>query len=288
VVGAEHGQLVGEELFEYGGRADGIPEEAARGDAWKAPARSPEQSSGTGAVSVLSGLAAGTKPEPFRPGWPPGFRSFDRTRCERCARRFPFAANESCDGGVEEFDESVPNFRFSATFSARNPALSARSSTFSVRSPALSTRSSAFSVSSSETLAVSASTRADNPLTRANNSSYDERCDPTRSISRSSHGSAPAQARQAANLQVNPTPEWTRRPRVGRLATVSGLLQNADLEQSLGRRRDPATMPSHTDVLASGARSDAKTNSVYASSLSDHSSSSSLFVSAKHDSGLGH
>jgi hypothetical protein len=59
------------------------------------------------------------------------------------------------------------NFRFSAAFSARNPALSARSSTFSDRSPALSTRSSAFSVSSSEILAVSASTRADNPFNQS-------------------------------------------------------------------------------------------------------------------------
>jgi transposase InsO family protein len=70
-------------------------------------------------------------------GWPPGLRSFDRTRCERCARRFPFAANQSCDGGVEEFVESTPNRAsssairaFARSSSADKPTTSAASSSY--------------------------------------------------------------------------------------------------------------------------------------------------------------
>ncbi|QIZ37061.1 hypothetical protein [Saccharopolyspora sp. ASAGF58] len=37
------------------------------------------------------------------------------------------AASESCDGGVEEFVESIPNLRFSSAFSARSAATSADS-----------------------------------------------------------------------------------------------------------------------------------------------------------------
>ena len=74
------------------------------------------------------GTAAGVKS--LRPTCRPGFRSFDRTRFERCARRFSFAASESRDGGVEEFVESVPSLRFSAAFYARNWALSSKSVVF--------------------------------------------------------------------------------------------------------------------------------------------------------------
>jgi hypothetical protein len=41
------------------------------------------------------GTAAGVKPKSLRPTCRPGFRSFDRTHFERCARRFSFAASES-------------------------------------------------------------------------------------------------------------------------------------------------------------------------------------------------
>lgn len=85
----------------------------------------PRHSRGAGTVSLRSGTAAGASPDPLRPGCPPGLRSFDRTRYDRCARRFPFAASKSCDGGVEEFELSLSHCRFNEAFSARNSALAA-------------------------------------------------------------------------------------------------------------------------------------------------------------------
>ncbi|MGH3798284.1 MAG: hypothetical protein ACRDSP_25835 [Pseudonocardiaceae bacterium] len=54
--------------------------------------------------SAWSGSGLGISPLPLPPGWPPGLRSFDRTRDDRSARRFAFAAIESFDGDLEEFE----------------------------------------------------------------------------------------------------------------------------------------------------------------------------------------
>jgi hypothetical protein len=67
---------------------------------------------------VRSGFGVGINPVPLRPGWPPRLRSFDRTRDDRSARCFAVTARESFDDGVDEFDESFPNCRFTAANSA--------------------------------------------------------------------------------------------------------------------------------------------------------------------------
>jgi hypothetical protein len=47
----------------------------------------------------------------------------DRTRCDVAAFRFAFAPIESCDGGVDEFVESLPAFDRNAATSASNAAI---------------------------------------------------------------------------------------------------------------------------------------------------------------------
>ena len=66
----------------------------------------PEHSAGGSACSVRPGSRAGSSPDPGWPGWPPGVRSLDRTRCETAFFRLALASIESFDGGIEEFVES--------------------------------------------------------------------------------------------------------------------------------------------------------------------------------------
>jgi hypothetical protein len=61
-------------------------------------------------------------------------RSFDRTRDDRSARRFAFAAIESFDGDIEEFVESIPTHRRSSAFSASTASSRAVSRSTSERS----------------------------------------------------------------------------------------------------------------------------------------------------------
>jgi hypothetical protein len=53
----------------------------------------------------------------------------DRTRCDVAAFRFAFAPTESCDGGTDEFDESLSNRARSAATSASNAAIRASACT---------------------------------------------------------------------------------------------------------------------------------------------------------------
>ncbi len=94
----------------------------------------PRHCAGTSAASVRSGTAAGVSPDPLCPCWPPGLRSFDRSREERSAERFAlrsaFAAIGSFDEGVEEFPEFIPRRRRSSAFSASSaPTRSAKTAT---------------------------------------------------------------------------------------------------------------------------------------------------------------
>jgi hypothetical protein len=73
---------------------------------------------------VRSGSGLGTRALPVRPGWPPGLGPAEGSRDERSARRLAlscaFAAIESFDGGVPEFDKSIPSRRRSSANSACN------------------------------------------------------------------------------------------------------------------------------------------------------------------------
>jgi hypothetical protein len=117
-------------------------------------------------------------------------RSFERSRDERSARRLALTAIESFEGGVEEFDEFIPNRRRNSAFSASKP-----------------------------------STRATNPTTSAANSSYDgsggSGADTTQMIDDHSPTTEPDtpsptidvpshQDQTAAAAQLNRTREWTR------------------------------------------------------------------------------
>jgi hypothetical protein len=82
------------------------------------PVPQPAHACGVATRSVRSGSLVGVNPEPFRPGWLPRLRSLERTRSDRAAFRFPFAASESCDGGLDEFVESLPNLVRNAATSA--------------------------------------------------------------------------------------------------------------------------------------------------------------------------
>ena len=76
----------------------------------------------------------------------------DRTRWDVTAFRFAFAAGGSADGGVEEFDESLPTLARNAATSASNAA---------IRAFASSRRT------------VASSNRAVNSTTNSANCSYD-------------------------------------------------------------------------------------------------------------------
>ena len=55
------------------------------------------------------GATVGVSPNPLRPGYPTGLRSFDRSRDERSARHLALAAIESCDGEIAELVGSRPS-----------------------------------------------------------------------------------------------------------------------------------------------------------------------------------
>jgi hypothetical protein len=76
-------------------------------------------------------------------------RSAERTRCDRAAFRFPFAASESAEGGLDELVESRSSRARRAATSASNTPI--RASARSSRAPARSSRavSSTTSVASS-------------------------------------------------------------------------------------------------------------------------------------------